>query len=138
MTFQKSFLYGAITAFFGFLLLSELILRITVPDGFWYRHYDFSGEMTSLPELRDRLRYDPNALPGRSVYLMGDSVLGPSALMEQRIPHAREDPFQSIQDEFRSKDVSAISLGSDGMLMPDIEGFTPEFIDNPPDPSSFY
>src|SRR5690349_21511634 len=88
MTLNKSFLMGACLAFFGFLLLSEILLRATVPTGFWYRHFDFSSDMTSLAELQDRIDYA--APEGHRIFLLGDSVLGGSALMEHRIPDARE------------------------------------------------
>src|SRR5579871_4097701 len=88
MTLSKSFLRGACFSFFGLLLLAEILLRLTVPTGFWYRHFDFSGDMTSLAELRDRIHY---AVPGdHHILLLGDSVLGASSLIEHRIPGAKQ------------------------------------------------
>lgn len=94
MTLNKSFLWGACLSFFGLFLLIEVFLRITVPMGFWYRHFDFSGDMTSLAELKDRIQY---AAPmEHRILLLGDSVLGASALMEHRIPDARQKTLSRL------------------------------------------
>ncbi len=132
MTLNKSFLLGAFSAFFGLLFLSEIFLRLTVPTGFWYRHFDLSGDMTSLAELRDRLSF---AAPSdHRVFLLGDSVLGGSALMEHRIPEARSKTLSRLlKVSLGAADTNAISLGSDGLLLPDIEGLTKEFSNALPD-----
>lgn len=130
MNLSKSFLLGALSSFFGLLFITEIFLRCTVPTGFWYRHFDFSGDMTSLAELRDRIRY---ATPiDHRVLLFGDSVLGASALMEHRIPEARTKTLtRFLRQEFAVGDLHPLSLGSDGMLLTDIAGLTQEAVPGP-------
>lgn len=140
MTLNKSFVWGACLSFLGLLLSSEILLRVTVPRGFWYRHFDFSGDMTSLAELRDRIQYA--ALPKYRIYLLGDSVLGASALMEHRIPDARSKTISfflaekmrkaEIYSSFLGGNHHFLSLGSDGFLLPDIEGLSTELSGPPP------
>lgn len=132
MNLSKPFLLGACLSLFGLLLLSEAFLRLTVPDGFWYRQFDFSGDMTSMAELRDRIDYATPA--DRRVLLLGDSVLGASALMEHRIPKARSLTLSRLLTrELDGIGFHALSLGSDGLLLPDIEGLTSEFSSRPPE-----
>jgi len=131
MTLNKSFLAGACLSFFGLLLLSEILLRVTVPTGFWYRHFDFSGDMTSLAELQDRIRYGAPA--DRRILLLGDSVLGASALMEHRIPEARKKTLSNLlKQDLSSSNLHPLSLGSDGLLLPDIEALNQEIRDHRP------
>lgn len=124
-TLNKPFLTGAALSFFGLGLLAELFLRLTVPTGFWYKHFDLSGDMTSLAELRDRIQY---AAPKENrVLLLGDSVLGASALMEHRVPQARAKTLnRMVIQQLGSKGYNALSLGSDGLLLPDIEALNKE------------
>ncbi len=130
MNFSKSFYLGALTSFFGSILLAEIALRMTVPAGFWYRHFDFSGDMTSLAELRDRLQYFPRKEPGdKPILLLGDSVLGASALMEHRVPGARGKTLSIfLREDLQSSNQFPLSLGSDGLLLPDIQALTPELL----------
>jgi hypothetical protein len=132
MNLNKSFLLGAFSAFFGLLVFFEIFLHLTVPAGFWYRHFDISGDMTSLAEIRDRIRFA--APPDHRILLLGDSVLGASALMEHRIPDARSKTLSSLlKRSLGEADTNAISLGSDGLLLADIEGLTTEFSAAPPE-----
>ncbi len=132
MTLNKVFVRGAAVSFFGLLLLSEIFLRMTVPAGFWYRHFDFSGDMTSLSEIRDRIRFAPRE--GSRVYLLGDSVLGASALTEHRFPEARSKTLSFfLNRRLKQSGNHALSLGSDGLLLPDIEGLSVEFEARPPE-----
>ncbi len=88
--------------------------------------------MTSLAEIRDRLSYA--APPDHRIYLLGDSVLGASALMEHRIPQARIQTLsRQLKQRLADAGVNAVSLGSDGLLMPDIDGLTAEFSAAPPE-----
>jgi len=132
MTLNKPFFLGALTSFAGLLILSEILLRSTVPSGFWYRHFEVSGDMTSLAELRDRLQY---AAPSdHRVLLLGDSVLGASALMEHRLTQAREKTISYLlRKDMAATGIHALSLGSDGLLLPDILGLTQEFSTRPPE-----
>lgn len=141
MTLTKSFLTGACLSFFGLLFLCEIALRLTVPTGFWYRHFDVSGDMTSLAELKDRIRYA--APQDHRILLLGDSVLGASALMEHRIPDARAKTLSHLlkkslgggdsHDLILGEGMDALSLGSDGLLLTDIEGMDPLFLQKPPE-----
>ncbi len=134
MNFSKSFYLGILTSLFGLTLSAEIALRMTVPTGFWYRHFDISGDMTSLAELRDRIQFFPKNDSGeRPILLLGDSVLGASALMEHRIPGAREKTLTSfLRKDFQNTKEFPLSLGSDGLLLPDIEALTPEFLPRKP------
>ncbi len=115
---SKSFWLGVFVSLFGLLLIAEVAVRLTVPQGFWYRHFDISGDMTSLPELQDRIRY---ACPARPVFLLGDSVLGASALAEHRVPQPRTQTLTHyLTTQLASQGHPALSLGSDGNLMTDL------------------
>ena len=132
MTLSKTFLLGALSSFLGLLFLAEILLRLTVPAGFWYRHFDLSGDMTSLAEMRDRIQF---ATPSEHrVLLLGDSVLGASALEEHRIPQARTKTLSALLGGGlrEKKGMDALSLGSDGLLLTDIEGLSAEWISHPP------
>jgi hypothetical protein len=66
--------------------------------------------------------------------LLGDSVLGASALMEHRIPHARLNTLSyCLKQKFEIGNYHALSLGSDSLLLPDMEGLSAEFSDHLPD-----
>jgi len=132
MTLNKTVFGMAAASFFGLLFLSEALLRLTVPTGFWYRHFDLSGDLTSLAEVRDRVRFA--VPPGHRVFLLGDSVLGASALTEHRLPDPRSKTLSTLLNRrLRSNGSNGLSLGSDGLLLPDIEGLTAEFADHPPE-----
>ncbi len=133
MTLNKSFFVGVFnSARSAPSVFTEIFLRVTVPAGFWYRHFDLSGDMTSLAEIRDRLSFA--APPDHRVLLLGDSVLGASALMEHDISQARLQALSiRLKQNLRASGVKAISLGSDGLLLPDIEGLTSEFLGHPPE-----
>ncbi len=127
MNFSKPFVLGAVTSFLGLVLLSEMLLRLTVPTGFWYRHFDLSADFTSLAEVQDRLRYGAQGNP--VVFVMGDSVLGASALMEHRLPGARTLTLgRSLGRELEPDGIHALTLGADGILLPDLLALTSEFL----------
>jgi hypothetical protein len=134
MNLSKPFWTGVFISFLGLLGATELFLRVSVPSGFWYRHFDISGDMTSLAELRDRLQYFPRRDPSQAPFLLlGDSVLGASALMEHRIPQARTKTLSRfLTAEFKDGKDFPLSLGSDGLLLTDIEGLSTEFLAHPP------
>ncbi len=116
---SKSFWLGAFSALLGFLFTFELLLWITIPTGFWYRHLDISGDLTSLPELQDRIRYSYPLQ--RPLFLLGDSVLGASALTEHRIPQPRSKTLTcALTNRFNALHQPVLSLGSDGNLLTDI------------------
>lgn len=127
----QPFLAGALLSFGMLLLGTEALLRATVPTGFWYRHFDLSGDLTSLAELQDRLHY---AVPPQGrLLLLGDSVLGASSLMEHRLPQARQKTLsRALARLGPGLGWNPLSLGSDGLLLPDIEGLSAEFLKDPP------
>ena len=131
MTLNKSFLTGALASFFGLILLGEAFLRLTVPAGLLYRSFDFSGDMTSLSELRDRIRY---AVPrDRRILLLGDSVLGASALVEHRTPEGRSQTLgRFLESDLKDRGWNALSLAADGLLLPDLEALSVESGAAPP------
>lgn len=94
-------------------------------SGFLYRKVDFSGILSSQPELRDRIAWaSSRPLP---VLLLGDSILGASALVEHGVKNGRR---QTIPVFFRevaeSRGFSVASLGADGLLIPDLEAIVAE------------
>jgi hypothetical protein len=130
MTLNRSFWAGVGCSFLGLLLAAEISLRITVPSGFWYRHFDLSGDMTSLAELRDRSRYA--VPPERKVVLLGDSVLGASALCEHRLPDARSKTLaRALGASLEPLGYRALNLGSDGLLLPDIQALATQVASEP-------
>jgi hypothetical protein len=132
MTLNRSLFLGALLTFGGLLFLAEICLRLSVPTGFWYRHFDLSGDFTSLAELRDRISYTEPGKP--RVLLLGDSVLGASAMVEHRIPGARAKTLtRALSARLNSRGLGTLSLGSDGLLLPDIEALTSEMGSRPPD-----
>ncbi len=127
MNFSKSLLLGALTSFLGLVFLSEILLRLTVPTGFWYRHLDLSADFTSLPEIRDRLRYGTQGNP--EILILGDSILGASALMEHRVPGARTLTLgRFLNHELGLKGIHALPLGADGVLLPDLLALSAELL----------
>jgi hypothetical protein len=116
---SKSFWLGAFSSLIGCLIVFEIFLWITIPTGFWYHYLDISGDLTSLSELQDRIRY---AYPlQRPLFLLGDSVLGASALTEHRIPQACAKTLtRALTTRFNAIHQTVLSLGSDGNLLTDI------------------
>lgn len=111
---------GAAATFFALLLASEIAARYAAGSGLLYRRLDFSGTLTSLPELRDRIAW--NAARPRPVFLLGDSVLGATALWEHRIAGARRETVSArLAEDARASGQSVASLGADGLLIPDLE-----------------
>jgi hypothetical protein len=114
-----TFRLAALGTFFALLLVAELVCRLLAGSGLLYRHFDFSGALTSLPEIEDRLgafRSEP-----RRVVLLGDSVLGATALWERGERDPRRDSLSAaLGRELRAHGRTAISLGADGLLLPDI------------------
>jgi hypothetical protein len=132
MNCTRSLLAGAVVSFFGLFFISEIFVRITLASGFWYSHFDFSGDMTSLAEIRDRIQ---TAAPGgHRLLLLGDSVLGASALTEHRVPEARAKTlFHDLSMEFQGTATHPLNLGADGILLPDIEALSLESASKPPE-----
>ena len=125
MTFSKPLALGLLVSFLFLLAASELVCRWAAQTGFWYRHFDFTGDLTSLPEVQDRLRSANGE--ANSLFLLGDSVLGPTSLQEHRVPSARQNSLAfSLEQREKVENRSVLSLGADGMLLPDLEALTEE------------
>ena len=116
----REFRRGAVVAFVALLLLSEGVCRIALANGRLFRRVDVSGALTSRADVRDRLRSEPD------VVLLGDSVLGPTALHE----HGERDPRRvSLARAFAAalgKGRTSVSLGADGLLPLDLAALSEE------------
>jgi hypothetical protein len=122
---------GAALAFVTLLLFSEMVSRILVHSGFWYDRFDFSGVLSSLPELQDRIRW-ASQKPQLTV-LLGDSVLGAGALLERGVPDARRRTVPAfLRQAARESGWNVISLGADGLLLRDLEGIVKQVRRDPP------
>jgi hypothetical protein len=129
---SKSFWLGVFISLLGLFLAAEALLRVTVPAGFWYRHLDVSGDMTSLPEIRDRIKYSHPL--ERPLFLLGDSILGASSLIEHRVPQARSKTLSRVLvSRLGARNQYALSLGSDGNLLTDILALNTEIQPQPGD-----
>jgi hypothetical protein len=114
------------------LLCSELASRYALKSGFLYRAFDLSGIVSSLPELRDRIRW-ASSRP-HPVIVLGDSVLGASALFEHGEKKARRQTVPVFLKQFGSSDGWSVeSLGADGFLLPDLEVISRELRRAPPE-----
>jgi hypothetical protein len=132
MSQTKPFWIGMLASFFALLVAAELFCSFAAKTGFWYRHFDISGDMTSLAEIRDRLHY--LSLRPHPVVLFGDSVLGASSLMEHRVPGARAFSLSRLlEGKDKPSGFSCLSLASDGLLLADIEALTSEIEKKPPE-----
>lgn len=128
---DRAFLAGAAAAFFALLLAAELAARLAVGSGLLYRRIDFSGTLTSLPELRDRIAW--NASRPRPVFVLGDSVLGASALFEHRVPRPRRHSVPAfLVPAAAAAGLSVVSLAADGLLLPDLAAIAREIRRAPP------
>lgn len=118
----REFRRGAVTAFVALLLLSEGVCRIALANGRLFRRVDVSGALTSRADVRDRLRSGPD------VVLLGDSVLGPTALHE----HGEREPRRaSLARAFAGalgKGRTSVSLGADGLLPLDLAALAEEVV----------
>lgn len=112
---------SAAATFLLLVAVSEAASRRAARTGFWYERLDFAGTVTSLPELRERIRWA--ASRPRPVFLLGDSVLGASALIEHETPGARRSTLAArLKEREAALGRHVESLAADGMLVPDLEG----------------
>jgi hypothetical protein len=131
-TFSKTTAAGLLASFVFCLALSEMSARWAVARNFCYNHWDFTGDLTSLPEARDRI-HSTDGLPHR-LFFLGDSVLGPSALKEHRVPHSRQASLSAFLSQTAEPlGWTPFSLGADGLLLPDLEALGGEFQTDPPE-----
>jgi hypothetical protein len=111
---------GAVATFFILLLVAEGSARWAAGSGWIYRRLDFSGSLTSLPELEQRIAW--NARRSDPIFLLGDSVLGATALWEHRFEHPRRLTIPAqLAPSAAAGGMSVQSLGADGLLLPDLE-----------------
>lgn len=111
--------FGAIAGFCGCLVLAEAASRAAFATGALYGTVDLDGTLTSEAEIEDRLRFA--ARGARPLLLLGDSVLGASALLEHGVPEART---RTLSAALRAAipDRSIVGASADGLLLPDLEG----------------
>jgi hypothetical protein len=125
-------LAAAVIVFFGLLLSSELVCRVLTASGALHRRADFSGALTSLADVRDRVRAFANA--PRRVVLLGDSVLGGTALWEHDVPRPRAVSLGAeLANALRERGRTALHLGADGLLLPDIDTLAREAAEPAPE-----
>jgi len=118
---SAAFVKGFSAAFLGLLLLAELFCRWGSAQGIWYRHWDFTGNLVGAAEAGERL--DWASRRGPWVLALGDSVLGPTSLLENRRPNAKSSTLARELDEAAgASGQTVLSLGADGILIPDLEG----------------
>jgi hypothetical protein len=117
---DRAFVAGAAATFLALILLAEFAARWAAGSGWLYRHFDLSGSLTSLPELRQRVAWnDRRPYP---IFLLGDSVLGATALWEHRVEHPRRLTIPAaLAPPAAARGMSVQSLGADGLLLPDLE-----------------
>jgi len=116
----RAFVAGAAATFFVLLLLAEGAARWAAGSGWIYRRLDFSGSLTSLAELEQRI--DWNSRRSHPVFILGDSVLGATALWEHRVEHPRRLTIPAaLARPAAAGGMSVQSLGADGLLLPDLE-----------------
>ncbi len=120
---RRDFARGALAAFAVLLCAAELGARLLVSSGNLPRVIDVSGSLTTLAELRSRAR----ALRG-ATGLLGDSVAGPTALLQHPVPRARgETPAARPGTR-----MPISSLSADGLTLPDLEGLAERLGDGAP------
>lgn len=113
---DRVFVLGAATSFLVLLLATEVVARFTTSRLWLYDRFDVSGALTSLPELEDRIRWARSA--PRSLVLLGDSVLGTTALLEHGESDARGKTLPRVLQSVRGERV--VSLGADGLVPLDL------------------
>jgi hypothetical protein len=113
---------AAALTFLLLLAFAELVSRGLSATGVLYGRISFSGVLTSLPELEGRVRWGLRGqLP--PVLLLGDSVLGASAMCERGQPGARRSTMPAALAGRRAPMRSrVVSLAADGLVPGDLEG----------------
>ena len=128
---RDRFAAGCAAAFLALLFLSEIASRLLAQSGFLYDRLDFAGSLTSLPELQDRIRWACRR--PRAAVLLGDSVLGASALLERGEPAARRRTIAAfLRETSAPRGWAVASLSADGLLLPDIDAIAQQLRAVPP------
>jgi len=123
----RAWALGALGSFLLLLIVSELFCRTLLGTGALYGLVDASGTLTSVAEVKARAR----AFAGRqAVGLLGDSVAGVTALVQHRVPRARQRSLTAELDR-RLTPRGVLPLSADGLLLPDVEGLL-ETLEAPP------
>lgn len=123
----RAFTRGALTSLLLLLVVSETSSRLLLGTGALYGLVDASGTLTSVAEVKARAR----AFAGRqAVGLLGDSVAGVTALVQHRVPRARQRSLTAELDR-RLTPRGILPLTADGLLLPDVEGIL-EALEDPP------
>lgn len=115
---------AAALTFLLLLAFAELVSRGLSSTGVLYGRISLSGVLTSLPELEGRVRW---GLRGQSppVLLLGDSVLGASAMCERGQPGARRSTMPAALAGRRAPMRSrVVSLAADGLVPGDLEAIS--------------
>lgn len=112
---------AAALTFLALLLAAELACRWLLATGAFYGRFPLWGTLTSVPEIRDRIRWGlGTARP--PVIVLGDSVLGASALLSRDLPGARTATIPAALARLAAPDgARVVSLGADGLLPGDLE-----------------
>jgi hypothetical protein len=119
-SFHPTVVLSAAASFVVLLLAAEGASRLAVRTGFWYSRFDVAGAVTSLPELEDRVAWA--ASRPRPLFVLGDSVLGASALLEHGAASPRKSTLAARLAEREAVRGSHVeSLAADGMLLDDLE-----------------
>lgn len=119
----RNFLLGMLASLGLFLLMGEGLCRWVTNTGFLYDRMNPVVDITSRPETMDRLRWGSDQ--PQPLYLLGDSVLGPTAMTQKRLPDSRSNSLSHHLDLLaRSSGACAVNLGCDGLLLTDIEALT--------------
>ena len=129
---DRSFWRGALAGFVGSLLAAELLCGAWTASGAFYRRFDVDGQLTSLAEIRDRLRASERD-SGR-ILLLGDSVLGGGALAEHREADPRAKSLvRRLRVALGPDGRRLVALHADGLLLPDLEALCREAAPSPSD-----
>jgi len=121
---------GVAAAFLLCWLLAEGVCLTLEKSGLLYRHLNPVVALTSRPEAEARLRYVARQT---AVVALGDSVLGPTALMQARRQGARASSLATrLRDEAAASGDTFVNLGADGLLLPDLDALTDDLLASKP------
>lgn len=121
--YGRRFLLAAAGAFLVSVFSAEGLCRWAESSGFLFKRMNPIVDLTSRSEVVERLQW--GAAQPHALFLFGDSVLGPTAMMQARVRGARNSTLAAgLQDEAAQNGATAVNLGADGLLLTDIESLT--------------
>ena len=121
---KLSYVAGFLSSVLVGFVLVEIGFRIF---NFPYRFLDVTGYTTSIHEINDRLKYYRSL--DTNVLLLGDSILGPSALLENVVDRSRDQTLTKfLQEELNPQNIKAVNFGADGLLLPDMATISQEVV----------